>query len=764
MPSVSALNPFRVVEIGTSIPVAACGRQFARWGAQVVATKADRDGEDGVVALLWESLHSNKQTIDAALPPEWVAAADVLLVDRPLGELGLEEADGRCPVVVDISPYGRTGEYAGLPGNPFTVEAMSGFMSLQGEPDKAPLRMPGHILAKACGVAAFNAALAALMRYIRSGKRERVEVSCMQVLATIVPTLRTQLDEAEKRTGGPAGGVRLYQFGDSYLSFNFSLGSALSSLLDIIGLDDSRIPANLATSRDRQDLESLRAFVEQLPSPFDAHDLFKIISEPPHSSAVGKVLKPAQTTTDEQLTQLGYWQAQQHPDFGVLQRTGPPARLSRTPAAETSVPGAFQGWSGERFEPGNEAISAPLSGFRILDLTQAWIGPYASQVLSDLGAECIKIESMDKPDVWRRLPPKKPPHIVNPNAKLVNCSPNFNSVNRDKRSLTLDLASEEGKRLFLELVKTADVIMENYRPLVLPKLGLDYETIRQVNPEIVMTSFSAYGETGPYADYRGNGTTIEAISGWDSLFGYEDGPPMVMGFYQADAITGLQMAATTLVALLYRQRTGKGQQVRGSMFETAVDYIEEYVLLEQLSGEAPRFGNRSAAQHPQGVYRCQGGDRWLAISVETDQQWRALCNLLDSLDSLDSRWSAAERRDHYPEIDDAISSWTAERTAPKAAETLLAHGIPAAPVQTTDEVLADPHLESINWWHTLPHPDLGSLRYAGLPYRFSSSVLKSTRASPRLGQHSREILTSEFGLSALEIKELIDNGVTGEEW
>ena len=312
--------------------------------------------------------------------------------------------------------------------------------------------MPGDILAKACGVSAFNATLAALHRYLATGQKEQIHVSCMHVLAGIVPTLRTQLDKPEERYGGPGHeglGVRLYNFGGSQLSFNFALGNFLESLLDIIGLDETHVPETLSNRENRQDFAVLRDFIESLPSPFDAHELFTIISSPPHSSAVGKVLKPAETIVDEQLASLPYWQSQQHPKLGMLKRTGPPARLSMTPARTTVPPQPFDTWQERslRVEKGTPLVR-PLEGIKIVDLTQAWIGPFASQLLCDLGADIIKVESLSKPDVWRKLPPHKPPNVTNPDAQVVNCSYNFNTVNRDKRSLTLGPGKRNGTATF----------------------------------------------------------------------------------------------------------------------------------------------------------------------------------------------------------------------------------------------------------------------------------------------------------------------------
>jgi crotonobetainyl-CoA:carnitine CoA-transferase CaiB-like acyl-CoA transferase len=407
-------------------------------------------------------------------------------------------------------------------------------------------------------------------------------------------------------------------------------------------------------------------------------------------------------------------------------------------------------------------LNQPLANIRIIDLTQAWIGPYASQILSDLGAEVVKEESLRKPDVWRSLPPVIPAGLLNENARLVNTSSNFNSVNRDKKSLTLDLTHPRGRQLFLELVADADIVMENYTPNVMKRFQLSYDDLKVVNPSLIMTSFSGYGQTGPYSDYRANGTTIEATAGWDSLFGYRDGPPLVMGFYQTDAITGLQMAATTLAALNYRNRTGEGQYIQGSMFEAAVSYIDELILEASLGQDHERFGNRHPDLAPHGVYRCKGEDQWVAISVCSDEQFKRLKAQPGSGLTDPALLELRHRLVRQDFVDEQLERWTRQFSPLEITDLLQALGIPSAPVQRTDQILNDPHLEHRKWFRPLTHPDLGTHLYDGVPWHFSDSKLNSDSPSPRLGQHSRELLHDLLGLSQDEISVLFELGVSGQ--
>ncbi len=777
--NMQALSGIRVLEFSSTIAATYCARQFAMWGAEVLAVRdawvgsqfqyPAVDNSGNPFSLLQECLHTGKSMIGGeAVTTDLIENADILITDRSEGELALIPAFKEVstwPILLDISPFGRTGPYSSYTGTELIVEAMSGFLSVNGSRGRAPLRMPGNLIGYICGVNGFIAGLAALHRRSGSGVSEKVEVSWMETLMTIVPTLRTQvLGQVEQRDSGPGTdplGVRLYEIGDGYLSFNLAYKIALEVLLEIVGLDEKDLPEHLDSFEKRQDYDALFEYIRTLDSPFSIDDLFQIISDPPHSSAVGKVKSPIEILQDPQLLALDYFRDVDHPVLGPISRTGPPARMSLTPAmnplSRRIEPGSVN-WSKRDSVPDSQTheLSRPLENIVIVDLTQAWIGPFASQLLSDLGAEVIKVESVHKPDVWRSLPPKKPEGIVNKDAKLVNTSSNFNSVNRDKKSLTLDLGQEEGRRLFRELVADADIVMENYTPNVMKKFGLAYEDLIKINPEIIMTSFSGYGNMGPYASYRANGTTIEATAGWDSLFGYADGPPMVMGFYQAD--TGLQMAATTLTALNCRNRTGQGQYVQGSMFEAAVGYIDELILEASLGRHHDRLGNRHPDMFIQGVYPCKDVDQWVAITVRNETEF----DLFQEIAKLNPSEPEETEQQRMDRLDADISNWSRRFSSYEVTRMLQAISIAAAPVQSTSEVLTDPHLTARCWFNELTHPDLGTHLYDGFSWRFSESQLRSEFHSPRLGENSREILRDKFGLSEAEIGELIDQGITGE--
>ena len=369
----------------------------------------------------------------------------------------------------------------------------------------------------------------------------------------------------------------------------------------------------------------------------------------------------------------------------------------------------------------------------------------------------IKIESHKRPDVWRQWS-ANPVALANVRAEEVNASPNYNSVNRNKRSLCLDLKDERGKAIFRRLAAEADIVMENYTPRVMDRFGLGYADLRGDNPKLVMTSFSGFGKTGPLSDYKANGASIEGIAGWDFLHRHRGQEPVIMGFYQADPISGLQMAAATLVALFQQRRTGLGQAVEGSMMEAAAGYIGEQLLAAQLGVEAMVVGNGDPDCIVSGVFPCVGGDEWIAICASDEDAWTGLISVVPGLSGFAD---AAERRAHRTKIETALAAWTASLTHEEAAEALLQARVAAAPVRTLGEVLACPHLESRQWFRPNNHADLGRHRYNGLAWRFQDWPTSVDLPPPRLGEHSREIL-AELGMNAAEIEDALRAGVSGE--
>ena len=791
------LDGVRVLELADGVAAAYCGRQFALWGADVVVLEAEggspfrrmgpcfeTETGAGPESLLWQAVAANKRAISLALAcpdrealVDLLGRADVLVTDWTEADLdrwGLTFADlqERLPslVLVSVSPFGLDGPYAGLVGSELVVQALSGYAGLNGEKGRAPLKAPGHILGYTCGVSAFVAALAALISRLDTGRGRLVEASELETIAAILPLLRIEYTGVHpERDGGPSTGVRAHRCRDGWVTFIPPPEDQLADYGAALGVEDDEWPQPVdgedPVMRTRRLLPFLARRVRDKTTDEVFHGLLG------RRIVCGKVVEPAELLADEHLAARGFFRTFRHPQLGELPFAGPAASLGLTDAvAPASAPAAREQidppalhWLPQEHPPasGGEGESLPLAGVQIVDLTQAWIGPFASMLLADLGAEVIKIESHRRPDVWRRWLASPVP-MLNPPADLVNSSPNYNSVNRNKRSLCLDLKTEEGRDMLRRLAARADVVMENFTPRVMERFGLEWPELSKRNPGLVMTSWSGFGKTGPLSDYKANGTSIEALAGWDWLHRYPDGDPMVMGFYQADAITGMQMAATTLVALFHSRRTGEGQAIDGSMMEAAAGYLGEVLLNAALGGDQNPPGNGDLDHAPHNVYPCAGDDRWIAVVVESDETWRRLMAISGVEALADSAFDQhADRIANAEKLDEAIAQWTGTQQAEHLMERLQAAGIAAGLVRTTAELMACRHLEQRRWFRRIEHADVGEHRYAGHPWRMDGLLERSDLPPPRLGEHSRELLRGRLGLSEAEIDDVFERGVTG---
>lgn len=789
-----ALAGVRVLELAGGVAAAYCGRQFALWGADVVVLEPEggsplrRMGPHAEIgdrpeSLLWQFVAANKRAMSPsrACPDrealiDLLRSADVLITDWTDAELDrwgltLDDLRDRLPglILVSVSPFGLDGPFAGLVGSELVVQALSGYAGLNGEKERAPLKAPGHILGYACGVSAFVAALAALISRLESGRGRFIEVSELETLTAILPLLRIEYTgEHPKREGGPSTGVRAHRCRDGWVTFIPPPDDQLGEYGEALGVAEDEWPPLV----DGEDLASRRAKLLPLLAgkvrDKAADEVFHALAR--RRVVCGKVASPADLLADEHLAARGFFQTLRHPELGDLAFAGPPATLGRTGAAPPApAPGDDEkpratelGWPPveTRAAGTGEADGLPLAGVRIVDLTQAWIGPFAVMLLADLGADVVKVESHNRPDVWRRW--VADPFPANENAAVENSSPLFNSVNRNKRSLCLDLKTAEGLDLLRRLIGEADCVLENYTPRVMSRFGLEWQNLAKTNPGLVMTSWSGFGKTGPLSDYKANGTSIEALAGWDWLHRYPGGEPMVMGFYQADAICGLQMAATTLVALFHSRLTGHGQAVDGSMLEAATGYLGEVLLDAALGGEQTPPGNGDPDHAPHGVYPCAGDDRWIALTIDSDESWRRLAAASGREDLAASVFDRQpDRIANAEKLDEALAEWTCAGQAEHLMERLQAAGVAASVVRFTPEVMACGHLERRGWFRRIDHPDMGEHRYNGHPWRFTGLPERSDSPPPRLGEHNREVLSERLSLSEAEIDDLFERGVTG---
>jgi len=368
----------------------------------------------------------------------------------------------------------------------------------------------------------------------------------------------------------------------------------------------------------------------------------------------------------------------------------------------------------------------------------------------------IKVESCERFDWWRGWEATEA-WIAQNAAEL---SPSFNTVNRNKLDVTLDLTSADGAALLKRLVAIADVVVENYSAGVLPKLGLDYAELAKANPQIVMLSMPAFGTTGPWAGYRAYGSTVEHASGLPHLTGEPHWPPAMSHVAYGDAVGGLTGAAALLTALRHRKRTGEGQFLDLSQSEGLFPLGAHGILEQAVTGKAPqRMGNRSATCSPHGVYPTRGDDQWLVLQVLTDEQWRALCEIAPTLRSFGDVADRLARRDA---LDAAVAAWTRAEDCRELMHRLQGARIPAAAVYDMRDVLADPQLAARGFWQMTERAYVGVQPGPAPPYRSADAPYRIETPAPTLGQHNRRVLGELLGLDAAELERLARDGVIGD--
>ncbi|MFE9603679.1 CoA transferase [Streptomyces hokutonensis] len=762
----------RVVELPSPFTRFA-GRLLVGLGYEVVLVEPpEGDGtrreQGGDAFVHW---HAGKRSVVPASPEELralLSTADVLLDGSPGG--AEELAAGLDDLVhVRVTPFGLIGPRSDWQGTDLVVAALGGMLAQVGDPDGPPLRLPEQQAEQLAGV---NAAIAALLglRARRTGPGQLVDVSAQACVAAALEagTLAyLHEDRVPPRPGRvhPLVPHGLFRAADGYLGGGLGGSPRMwDALLDWLREEDAA--ADLTEPRWQDPVERkkhqehvfkvVQDFVGTWPKaefaeraqarklPWAAVDLPHELPDNPQLAARDFFTRVR--TPEGERTDLGFPFAfpEGHRvrelevrDVGAdqeLLHAGPPAEY---PARQA-------------------AVQPALHGIRVLDLTWVLAGPYCTKVLADHGADVIKVESAGRPDPTRFAPfmhLSRGPH-TDPNTNGY-----FNEVNRNKRSIALDTRTADGITVLRELIAHSDVLVENFSSTVMRKLGLGYEELRRINPGLVYVSMSGMGHTGPRNGWVSYADTVSASGGLTALTGW--GPDDVVGviYGHGDIVAGLQAALATVAALEHRAGTGRGQHIDLSQLEA----IAAHMGTSLLGGPKVKpVGNTHPSWSPQGVYRCLGADRWLAVSVRDDTEWVALCEVIGRPElATDARTLTADARNHATDlVDTALGEWTRTLPADVAAEALQAHGIPAGAVQDGRELVEhDPQLRARGFYVRKEHPVAGAFLHEGVPIHLTRTPGAVREAAPVLGADTDAVLKEVAGFSAERVQQLREAGV-----
>ncbi len=808
-----------VVELGGGIASAWCGRLLAGAGADVVVCEPEGGSRlrsahpllpNGRSALFeYLGMYKRSAVVSDAERDRLVARADIVIdeVDVEAGE-SPEVVAGRAErfrrinpglIAVVCGPFGLTGPYAGRRYSALVDWAMSGYPAITGDPDREPLQGGGPWCAYVNGLTASVGALAALRTAERAGRGQLVDVAAMDAMTALhqwTIILATHQGVRKRRSGNrhaesfhPLGilpckdGAVCIAISSPAQWEGFCLALDMPELLD-----DERF----ASGGDRFDnAGELDAIILPWLLQRSRREIVERLQE--CNVPTSPVLDVLSVQDDEQLADRGFWQALPHLGDGVVAPSLPvrgpvaPKGHVRAPdlGEDTAVVLAELGTGASPPSPTSSpsAPSLPLEGVRIVELSIAWAGPLVGRFCADLGADVVRVEHrgsrgtsltpggepLRAPEGWRwgELPAPAFRGGIFPDAdpgeRPWNRNGPFNKFQRNKRSLCLDLKDEAGQEVFRRLLAEADVLLDNYRPRALDRLGFDFEAVTAINPRIVRLSMSGYGSTGPYRDRGSWGPILEAHSGLAATTGYEGGGPMKQGAAFPDGIGGLTGTFALLDALRERDRTGEPVYVNLSQLESYLSIGGEMLIAASAAGEPPpRRGNRSAAFAPQGVYPCRGDDAWVAITVQSDQAWEALAALIGGSLAGSALRDAGKRHRRHDAIDAEIAAWTRSRDAHDVANLLQEAGIAAGPVLSNLEMVADPHLRARDMIVPIDHPDAGRREFPGFPIRLSETPVERFAGAPTLGQHNQAVLCDLLGYSGEEYAALLAAGVIAD--
>lgn len=787
----NALDGLRVVELGGEIASSYATKLLADLGADVVKAEP-RTGDPlrhwtpfpddiGRAGLLFQYLNGGKRScvvdLDTAVGAAWlrdtIADADVLVESLGPGRLeglGIDlappQGTHRPLAVVRIAPYGQAGPYVGRPTSALVLQALGGWVSSHGVPGMDPVQVGARIHEYAAGTYAAAAALTAFRSARRAQTTTVADLAVMECLVgtlaypnlVLEDTLAAGLTPPQARHFPLPGIVRCR---DGWVGINALTGQHFIDACTMFELDEFG-PRQAELAGGGPLLDEFYARLEPWLLARDAADIVEL-------SQAFRV--PAAPVGDGRML-LGYAQFRERPFFvddGNVTMPGPPYRLSATPACRRGPAPALGQLDAIESEPSPVPAlvsrpadgALPFAGLRVVDLGTFWAGPYCTMYLGALGADVIKIESTRRPDGFRFSGA-----VPEMGVDWYERSGVFAGTNLNKRNVTLELTTDEGRALLRRLIEQADVVLENFSARVVEQFQLGYEQVRAINPDVIMVRMPGFGLVGPWRDYVGWAMVIEQATGMASVTGPPNRPMHPGG--PADPIIGMHAAVAVQAALEHRTRHGEGQLIEVAQLETGANLTAELVVEWSAHVRAlPRRGNRDPHAAPQGVYPCQPGDagsEWVAITVVDDEQWAAFAAVVAGegwVNGLALR-TAVGRRAHHDQLDEAVTAWTRRHAVHDAVSQLTSIGIPAARVLTVPRMFDDPQLVARRYYVALDHARTGRRRYPGWPVRFSFTPVQHRAGAPTMGEHNAEILGGELGLSDTELAHLARDGVIGD--
>ncbi len=738
------------------------GDPFRKWSASKTSIPEDED------AAWWRFLNAGKRSVTIDLETEegkrrfnnLVAETDLILDDHIPQEaqrLGITFQDiqtiSSSTVLASLTHFGTTGPWANRPANDFTLQALTGATENRGIPGEEPSACGGDLGDFVAAALSAPAILAITLASKTTGEGAHIDVSQYESMMLAFQTYRPIFDHFAPNFR-PTRQIEIPSVEpakDGWVGFCTITGQQWQDFCSMIGADDwigNDDLTNFHTRMERreevwpriwsftkertvQELVDLASAFRIPVGPIGTGD--KIASFDHFAERNVFVKNPHGFTQPRPPYQFG------QSNLAPLRKAPPLGKHDAYNPRPVNVPA---------FGKNNDQ---PLAGVKVVDLSAFWAGPVATNLLRVLGADLIKIESHIRLDGMRwasGLP-------IPMEDKLWEWSPVYHGANAGKRVINLDLNSETGRDIALKIIADADVIIENYSPRVTESWGFTWENIHALNDQAIFVRVPAYGTDGPWRDRVGFAMNMEQVSGLANRTGHPDGPPFVPRG-PVDSIAGMHAVFATILALTERTRIGKGQLVELPLIEGALQAAAEQVVEHSAYGTVlNRQGNKAPNASPQGLYKTSGDDAWLAISIQNNQQWKALT------EQINSDLANYDREKDIEKIDEIIRAWAQTQDAETAAESLWNAAIPVAPCMHFNDSGKTTQHQNRNFLQTYEHPITGHTPYLSYPFRLNGTHLPLGGPAPILGEHTNEILT-QLGYTQEQLEELESNGVIGD--
>ncbi|MDP3076577.1 CaiB/BaiF CoA-transferase family protein [Bradyrhizobium sp.] len=796
-----ALSHLRIVEIGSAAAASYCARLFADFGATVEKIEPPQGDPLRRTAPLtpkgqsaWFAfLNFNKSSIvldprDAGAPArltELIANCDVLIdgrevdaADCPAFDLAALRQKNPGLIHLDVSWFGREGPYAKFEATDSTIRALTGLIKLVGPVEGPPMHAPDFQTGIFAGLWGFIAAASSVFGRMQDGHGRSSSLSIFE--SSIAVTEYTMFEsfvhgDIMRRIGvnrfWPTFPVGIYETKQGWLGVTTVTPAQWRAFCEMLGLHDLRDDATLSMGVDRlQRMEEIEGkFIPRLKQrtaqEWFAEALRRKIPIVP-VPGIGDLIGDAEKRSRGAIVPITIGNETGFTAGSMQRLTGtPPRRGGSVPDIGEAQPVmAHPGGAAARAAtPAVEATKRlPLDGVRVIDFSMGWAGPICTRTLADLGADVIKIEAIQYPDWWRGVD-RRPAYVLE---RMYEKSVRYCIMNRNKRGITLDLTRPQGLQLAKRLLADADLVVDNYSVEVLPKLGLGYEVLHQLNPKLVMMSMSAFGTGSIHRDCRAYGSTLEQGSGLPSVVGDANGPPVMSHIAFGDAVGGLNGCAAVLTALIHARLTGKGQFIDLAQIECMMPFAAPWITAHSIDGRVPaKYGNRHPDFVPHGCFPCAGSDNWIVVAISSDAMWPKLCKLLGRSDWVadEALKSATARRRIENEIEAAIAAWASARTPDDAMNALQSAGVASGVARLPIELLADPQLHARGFIQEIDRAFIGRHPQPSMPFRETDRPFEIRSAPPTLGEHNHEILAGMLGLSAAEIDQLARDGIIGTE-